>query len=63
MKKIMYITAVACSFVLLSLFLYKFTLDRTSLGCIQLADFYRLEKNTVDVLFIGSSHVYYSINT
>lgn len=63
MKKIMYITAVACSFVLLSLFLYKFTLDRTSPGCIQLADFYRLEENTVDVLFIGSSHVYYSINT
>ncbi len=38
-------------------------LDRTDEGCIQVADFYKLDKNTVDVLWIGSSHVYHSINT
>ena len=39
------------------------TLNRKSEGCIQLADFYELDKNQVDVLCIGSSHVYYGINT
>ncbi len=39
------------------------TLNRTSEGCIQLSDFYQLEKNQTDVLCIGSSHVYYGINT
>lgn len=39
------------------------TLNRTSEGCIQLADFYKMPSNTIDVLFIGSSHVYYSVNT
>lgn len=39
------------------------TLNRTSEGCIQLTDFYGLEKDQVDVLCIGSSHVYYGMNT
>ena len=43
--------------------LNKLTLNRTSQGCIQLHDFYGLKDHTVDVLFIGSSHVYYSVNT
>ncbi len=43
--------------------LNKMTLNRTSQGCIQLHDFYNLEDHTVDALFIGSSHVYYSVNT
>lgn len=43
--------------------LNKMTLNRTSQGCIQLNDFYKLEDHTVDALFIGSSHVYYSVNT
>ncbi len=43
--------------------LNKVTLNRTSQGCIQLTDFYNLEEHTVDALFIGSSHVYYSVHT
>lgn len=43
--------------------LHKATLNQTDEGCIQLADFYRLKDHTVDVLFVGSSHVYYSVNT
>ena len=43
--------------------LNKMTLNRISQGCIQLHDFYNLEDHTVDALFIGSSHVYYSVNT
>lgn len=43
--------------------LNKATLNRTSQGCIQLNDFYQLKEHTVDALFIGSSHVYYSVNT
>ena len=43
--------------------LNKMTLNRTSQGCIQLHDFYQLQDHTVDALFIGSSHVYYSVNT
>lgn len=39
------------------------TLNRTSEGCIQLTDFYGLEKDQVDVLCIGSSHVYFGMNT
>ncbi len=39
------------------------TLNRSSEGCIQLADFYKLDEEEVDVLCIGSSHVYYGINT
>lgn len=39
------------------------TLNRRSEGCIQLAEFYELEKDRVDVLCIGSSHVYYGMNT
>lgn len=39
------------------------TLNRRNEGCIQLADFYRLEEDRVDLLCIGSSHVYYGINT
>ena len=33
------------------------TLNRSSEGCIQLADFYKLDEEEVDVLCIGSSHV------
>lgn len=43
--------------------LHKVTLNRTSQGCIQLNDFYHLPEDTVDLLCIGSSHVYYSIHT
>ena len=50
-------------FVGIATVLGRATLNRTDAGCIQLADFYRLEEDTVDVLFVGSSHVYYSINT
>lgn len=39
------------------------TLNRSSEGCIQLHDFYGLEENRADLLCIGSSHVYYGINT
>lgn len=38
-------------------------LNRESDGSIQLYDFYELEKDRVDVLCIGSSHVYYGYNT
>lgn len=48
---------------LLIVSLNQVTLNRTSQGCIQLTDFYKLEENTVDALFIGSSHVYYSVHT
>lgn len=43
--------------------LNNITLNRRSEGCIQLADFYELEDDRVDVLCIGSSHVYYGIDT
>lgn len=46
-----------------SIILNDVTLNRRSEGCIQLADFYELEEDQVDVLCIGSSHVYYGINT
>ncbi len=39
------------------------TLNRTSEGCIQLTDFYQLQEDHTDVLCLGSSHVYYGINT
>lgn len=39
------------------------TLNRTGEGCIQLSDFYKMEEDKVDVLCIGSSHIYYGIHT
>lgn len=47
----------------ITIMLNHLTLNRRSEGCIQLADFYSLEKNQPDVLCIGSSHVYYGFNT
>ena len=37
--------------------------DKTMSGTSQLYNFYQLEKNTVDVLLVGSSHTYCSVNT
>lgn len=37
--------------------------DKTMSGTSQLYNFYQLEKNTVDVLLVGSSHTYSSVNT
>ena len=47
----------------LTMTLNYLTLNRSSEGCIQLHDFYGLEENRADLLCIGSSHVYYGINT
>ncbi len=63
MKKLCSTLFLLCMFVGIATVLGRATLNRTDAGCIQLADFYRLEEDTVDVLFVGSSHVYYSINT
>ncbi len=46
-----------------SIGLNQMTLNRKSEGCIQLSDFYQLPDHRVDVLCVGSSHVYYGINT
>lgn len=46
-----------------SIGLNQMTLNRKSEGCIQLSDFYQLPEHRVDVLCVGSSHVYYGINT
>ena len=63
MKKLCSTLFLLCMFVGIATVLGRATLNRTDAGCIHLADFYRLEEDTVDVLFVGSSHVYYSINT
>lgn len=63
MKKIFSTLFLLCMFTAILYGLHKVTLNRTDEGCIQIADFYKLEDNTVDVLFVGSSHVYYSVNT
>ncbi len=63
MKKLFSTLFLLGTFTVILYGLYKVTLNRTDEGCIQLADFYKLEDNTVDVLFVGSSHVYYSVNT
>lgn len=63
MKKIFSTLFLLCIFAGIVNVLGKATLNRTTEGCIQLSDFYELEEDTVDVLFVGSSHVYYSINT
>lgn len=63
MKKLFSTLFLLCMFAAILFGLYKVTLNQTDEGCIQLADFYKLEENTVDVLFVGSSHVYYSVNT
>lgn len=63
MKKIISTILILCMLAGIGLTVNSVTLNRTSEGCIQLADFYDMPKDTVDVLFIGSSHVYYSVNT
>ncbi len=63
MKKFAGAATVFCLVVTVIVALHKTTLNKTSQGCIQLVDFYGLDDNTVDVLFVGSSHVYYSFNT
>lgn len=52
-----------CLIAALSIGLNQMTLNRKSEGCMQLSDFYRLPEHCVDVLCVGSSHVYYGINT
>ncbi len=63
MKRFLSTLFMICMVTAVGSTLDRVTLNRTSQGCIQLSDFYNLEKNTVDVLCIGSSHVYYSIHT
>lgn len=63
MKKLCSTLFLLCMFAGIVIVLGRATLNRTDAGCIQLADFYKLEEDTVDVLCVGSSHVYYSINT
>lgn len=63
MKKLCSTLFLFVMFAALIFGLHKVTLNQTDEGCVQLADFYRLKDDTVDVLFIGSSHVYYSVNT
>lgn len=58
-RTILFFTLLAATGMLLN----HMTLNRKSEGCIQLADFYGLERDQADVLCIGSSHVYYGINT
>lgn len=43
--------------------LNNLTLNRRSEGCIQLSEFYEMEEDSIDLLCIGSSHIYYGINT
>ena len=54
MKKLCSTLFLLCMFVGIATVLGRATLNRTDAGCIQLADFYRLEEDTVDVLFVGS---------
>lgn len=63
MKRFLSTLFIICMVTAVGAALDHITLNRTSQGCIQLSDFYDLEENTVDVLCIGSSHVYYSIHT
>lgn len=63
MKKLCSTLFLLCMLAGIVTVLGRATLNRTDAGCIQLADFYELEEDTVDVLFVGSSHVYYSIHT
>lgn len=64
-----YLKTVLCSIIMASLLIgtvvqiNAITVNRDSEGCVQLMDFYDLDDNSVDVLFVGSSHVYYSVNT
>lgn len=62
MKKVLHTVIVLGILAVIGFTLNKATVNRTSDGCIQLSDYYKLKKDTVDVLFVGSSHVYYSIN-
>lgn len=63
MKRTLSTVFMICIITAAGFTLHKATLNRTSQGCIQLNDFYHLKDNTVDLLCIGSSHVYYSIHT
>ena len=63
MKKLLRTAVILCILLSIGIVLHRMTLNTTSEGCIQLWDFYRLPEETVDVLFVGSSHVYYSYNT
>lgn len=63
MKKVGKAFAVFAMLAVIFGVLTNITLKRTGDGCVQLSDFYKLDQDTVDVLFVGSSHVYYSINT
>lgn len=63
MKKLLRAMLFVCLMVGVIMILNQVTLNRRSEGCIQLSDFYKLEKNQVDLLCLGSSHVYYGINT
>lgn len=63
MKKLFSTLFFFCILAGIAIGLHTATLNRSDEGCVQLADFYKLDNDTVDVLFVGSSHVYYSINT
>lgn len=63
MKKLFSTLFLLCMLTGISIGLYRVTLNRSDEGCVQLSDFYKLDDHTVDVLFVGSSHVYYSVNT
>lgn len=63
MKRILRVAVMLVLAAGIGIGLNQAVLNRTTQGCIQLADFYKLEEDTVDLLCIGSSHVYYSINT
>ncbi len=63
MKKILQAVVFLILLAGVGIVLTQATLNRRSEGCIQLADFYHLEQGKVDALCIGSSHVYYGINT
>lgn len=63
MKKLFSTLFLLCMLTGVATGLYAATLNRSDEGCVQLSDFYKLDDHTVDVLFVGSSHVYYSINT
>lgn len=62
MKRLFSTLFIICMITAVGFTLNSVTKNRTSQGCIQLTDFYRLPEQTVDVLCIGSSHVYYSIH-
>lgn len=62
-KKVLRLLCFWCVLAGMVLALNHVTLNRSSEGCIQLSEFYKLDREQVDMLCIGSSHVYYGINT